>query len=136
MAEEHEGIWQYRIDPASGERRTAFAKADGRRLVPDIEGLALAPESGWLVASSQESDHFAVFQLDDRSFVGAFRVAANPEKGIDAVTHTDGIALSERPLPGYPQGLFVAHDDVNDGPGRAQNFKLVPWQAVKGAFRP
>lgn len=134
VAEEREGIWRYRIDPSSGNQRVLFAEADGHRLVPDIEGLALAPEAGWLVASSQGSDHFAVFRLGDRSFVGGFQVAANPGKEIDAVTHTDGVALVEEPLPGYSQGLFVAHDDQNDGPGRAQNFKLVSWHKIKDAL--
>jgi len=130
VAEERVAIWRYAIDPDTGDARERVAPTDGRRLFADIEGLALAPRAGWLVASSQGSDHFAVYRLDDHGFVGAFRVIGRERPEIDTVTHTDGIELAEGDVDGYPGGLFVAHDDVNQEEG-GQNYKLVPWGSIR-----
>jgi len=133
VAQEQVGIWRYAIDPDSGDERTQVAAVDGRRLVADIEGLALAPRAGWLVASSQGSDHFAVYSLDDHGFVGAFRVIGNEQPEIDTVTHTDGMELVEGEATGYAGGLFVTHDDVNQD-GRGQNYKYVPWESIRSGL--
>lgn len=130
IAEERVGIWRYRLGPATGDRRELVARVDGVRLVADVEGLTLARRQSWLIASSQGGNHFTVFQVPGGDYVGAFRIGDNPELEIDAVTHTDGIALAVGATPGYPGGLFVAQDDVNGG-GRAQNFKFVPWKRIR-----
>lgn len=133
IAEERVGIWRYWLDPAAGDRREMVARVDGERLVADVEGLTLAKQKGWLIASSQGGNHFTVFRVPGGEYVGTFRIGDNPELGIDAVTHTDGIALAVGRTPGYPGGLFVAQDDVNGG-GRAQNFKFVAWRSIRHAL--
>jgi 3-phytase len=64
--------------------------------------------------------------------VGTFRIVAG---AIDAVSDTDGIDVTGASLgAAFQGGLFVAQDGSNDGGN--QNFKLVPWLQVAGAFSP
>ena len=101
--------------------------------VPDVEGLAIAPagaDGGFLVASSQGDNAFAVYRLPAMEPVGRFRVAAG---AFGSVEETDGIELDPRSFgPDLPSGLFIAQDGVN--PPRAQNFKLVRWDSVLAAL--
>lgn len=94
--------------------------------VPDVEGLALAPEGedgGYLVASSQGDNAYAVYQLPTMEPVVRFRIAAG---AFGSVEETDGIELDPRSFgPNVPDGLLIAQDGVN--PPNAQNFKLVRW---------
>lgn len=129
VGEEDVGIWRFsaRSDgPTTGE---LVAKTDGQQLVTDVEGLALAAEGatgGWLVASSQGDNAYAVYRLPDMVPAGRFRIAAGK---FGATEETDGIELALGNFgPDYPGGLFIAQDGHN---GRdAQNFKLVSWQDV------
>lgn len=133
IGEETVAIWKYAADPGSGERRELFAEVGSGPLVADVEGLALHPRGatgGWLIASSQGDSSFAAYDLASGDHLGSFRIGANEELGIDAVSGTDGIALAPHDsLPGFPGGLFVVQDDVNQPLG-AQNFKLVAWDEV------
>ena len=133
VGEEDVGIWRFsaRADaPTTGE---LVAKADGRQLVADVEGLAIAPDGeagGWLVASSQGDNAYAVYRLPGMAPAGRFRIAAGT---YGSAEETDGIALALGDFgPDYPQGLFVAQDGVNGG--AAQNFKLVAWRDVLAAI--
>ena len=130
VAEENAGIWRFAAGLPAGE---LVAAVDNRYLVADVEGLALAAEgqdAGYLIASSQGDNAYAVFRLPDMEPVGRFRVeagtygATEETDGIDLVTGSFGAA--------YPQGLFVAQDGQNR-PG-AQNFKLVSWSDVQAAL--
>lgn len=74
------------------------------------EGIALvecgASDGYWIATDQSEGDN--VFHLYDRrtfAHLGGFRGKR--------VSNTDGIALTQRPFPGYPQGAFAAVD--NDG---------------------
>jgi 3-phytase len=131
VGEEDVGIWRFTAQDTAG---ALIAKADGKHLTADVEGLALVTEGasgGWLVASSQGDNTYALFNLDDLKPAGRFRIA----KGTFGSTEeTDGIALMLGNFgPAYPAGLFVAQDGENGT--LAQNFKLVSWQAVQGALR-
>ncbi|MFK0247357.1 phytase [Amycolatopsis azurea] len=78
----------------------------GKWLVADAEGLALA--DGKLLASSQGDSRFVVY---DRAGTPRrdFRIVAG--RGTDSVEHSDGAAITTRPLgPLYPHGLLVVHD--------------------------
>lgn len=126
VGEEDVGIWRF----AAGETQGRLAApVDGRQLVADVEGLAMIPDGadgGWLVASSQGDNAYAVYRLPDLAPAGRFRITAGP---VGATEETDGIALSAGSFgPGYPGGLFVAQDGRNEP--AAQNFKLVPWDAI------
>ncbi|HSG33591.1 MAG TPA: phytase [Sphingomonadaceae bacterium] len=130
IGEEVGGIWRFAAGASEGQ---LLAKADGKMLVADVEGLALLPEGdngGLLVASSQGDNAFAVFRLPGLDPVGRFRIAAGE---FGSTEETDGIALSMGDFGAkYPAGLFVAQDGVNGD--KAQNFKLVSWQAIEEAL--
>lgn len=133
LAEETVGIWRYSAEADGGAERRMIAPVDGVDIVPDIEGLTLAPEGesgGYLVASIQGNNTFALFSLPDEKLVARFRIAENAALGIDAVTGTDGVAVATGDFgPDFPKGVLVAQDDENTG-GTAQNFKIVSWGAV------
>jgi 3-phytase len=130
VGEEVAGVW--RLDVATGAREMVAA-IDNRLLVADVEGLALAPEGsedGYLVASSQGDNAYAVYRLPDMTAVGRFRIGGNE---IGNTEETDGIALKLGNFgPSYPDGLFVAQD--GDNRPEAQNFKLVSWNAILEAL--
>lgn len=130
VGEETGGLWRFGAEDVQGE---LVFPIDNRYLVADLEGLALVPEGtngGWLIASSQGDNAFAVFRLPALTPVGRFRVAQGP---FGAVEETDGIELVAGDFgPQFPQGLFVAQDGKNAQ--HAQNFKLVSWAAIKTAL--
>ncbi len=70
--------------------------------------------------------------MDD--LLGLFPLVDNLDAGIDGTTETDGIDVALGSLgPRFPGGVFIAQDDVNDG-ASGQNFKLVPWDAVRSVI--
>ncbi|OLZ60955.1 phytase [Amycolatopsis keratiniphila] len=78
----------------------------GKWLTADAEGLALA--DGKLLASSQGDSRFVVYDRDGTPRRD-FRVVAG--RGTDSVEHSDGAAISTKPLgPLFPHGLLVVHD--------------------------
>ena len=131
IGEEAAGIWA--IDMNSGEKRMVAPVGTGM-LVPDVEGLAIAPEGadgGYLVASSQGDNAYAVYSLPDIMPLGRFRIAAGQ---FGATEETDGIELDHRGFgPAFPGGLFIAQDGINEA--GAQNFKLVRWDEVLEALK-
>lgn len=131
VGEEGTGIWRFAAGATTGE---LVARADGRFLVADVEGLALLPEGadgGWLVASSQGDNAYALYRLPGMTPAGRFRIA----KGrFGATEETDGIELVGGDFgPDFPGGLFVAQD--GDNAPAAQNFKLVAWDAILKAVQ-
>ncbi|WP_425514782.1 phytase [Aquisediminimonas profunda] len=133
VAERDTAIWRWGADPDASSTPTLIASADKSRLVPDIEGLAIAAygnDGGYLVASSQGSDSYVLYRLDDNSFAGRFRIA---DGGLDGTSHTDGIELVIGDFgPNFPGGLFVAQD--NDNRPNPQNFKLLAWTDIANAL--
>ena len=130
IGEEDAGIWA--IDMTTGAKRMV-ASIDNKLLVADVEGLAIAPEGkdgGYLVASSQGDNAYAVFRLPDVTPVGRFRIA---QGAFGSVEETDGIELDNRDFgPDFPKGIFIAQDGVN-APS-AQNFKYARWDEVLAAL--
>ena len=128
VGEERVGIWSFSTDEAS---RYGFlaAVADGRHLVPDVEGLAIAPagqRGGWLVASSQGDNAYALYRLPDMKPAGRVRVVAGK---FGSTEETDGIAVAAGSFgPRFPAGLLVVQDGHNAP--QAQNFKFVSWRDV------
>lgn len=129
VGEEIVGIWRFDARSDGAVTGTLVAPADGRQLVADVEGLALAADGadgGWLIASSQGDNAYAMYRLPGMTPAGRFRIVAGRH---GATEETDGIALALGDFgPDYPGGLFVAQDGVN--PPAAQNFKLVSWADV------
>ncbi|MBI3977131.1 MAG: phytase [Chloroflexi bacterium] len=138
ISEEDVGIWKYGAEPWAGIDRTMVdATGSDGHLTADVEGLTIyhaGNSKGYLLASSQGSNSFAVYQREgENAYVMTFTIAAGNR--IDRVSNTDGIDVTSAYLgPAFPQGLFVAQDD-RDGDAN-QNFKLVPWQTIASASRP
>lgn len=133
VGEEGRGIWAF--STRESERSGALvAVADGRHLVADVEGLALAPvgaRGGWLIASSQGDNAYALFRLPGMTPAGRFRIKAGR---FGATQETDGIAVARGGFGRrYRGGLFVAQD--GDNAPAAQNFKLVDWGDVVATTR-
>ena len=130
IGEENAGIWA--IDTATGDKRMVAA-VDNRMLVADVEGLAIAPEGtdgGYLVASSQGDNAYAVYRLPGVTPVGRFHIEAG---AYGSAEETDGIELDNRDFgPDFPKGLFVVQDGINAP--YAQNFKYVRWDEVLAAL--
>lgn len=135
IGEEEAGIWQFDSRAEGPAEGRLVARVDGKNLVADVEGLALAPDggdAGWLIASSQGDNSYVIYRLPDMAFAGRFRIAKGQ---FGSVEDTDGIALALGDFgPAFPGGLFVAQDGENQP--SAQNFKLVPWAAITGAVKP
>lgn len=133
VAEEDVGIWRFDAAADGPTTPTKVVSVDGRTLVADVEGVALAPigaTGGWLVVSSQGDNAYALFDLATERFAGRFRVGPGT---IGATSETDGIAVVLGNVgPSYPGGLFVAQD--GDNLPKAQNFKLVPWASIVTAL--
>jgi 3-phytase len=137
VSNEHVGIWKLRAEPDAPRFRFQVEKiAPAGRIVPDVEGLAIArgPKgTGYLIASNQGNNSFLVYRREgSNAFVKAFRVVDG--EGVDGVAETDGVDVTTEPLgPRFPHGLFVAQDGLDDK-GR-QNFKLVPLERILGPGR-
>ncbi len=132
IGEEDVGLWGMDGTVIDAPKRM-IAPVDNRYIVADLEGLAIAPEGadgGYLLASSQGDNTYAVFALPDGRPAGRFRIAAG---AFGATEETDGIELALGSFgPKFPQGLFIAQDGQNEP--QAQNFKLVSWQDIKAAL--
>jgi myo-inositol-hexaphosphate 3-phosphohydrolase len=134
VAEEDVGLWRFDADPAAPGTATPIAQVDGRTLIADVEGLALAPSGrrgGYLVVSSQGDNAYTLYRLPGVTYAGRFRIGGG---AIDGTSDTDGIDLMLGDFgPAYPGGLFVAQD--GDNAPDTQNFKFVSWTAVRRALR-
>lgn len=134
VGEEDRGIWRFRADPKDSPNGLLVAPVDRRHLVADVEGLALAPagkDGGYLIASSQGDNAFALYELPRMKPAGRFRVAASK---FGSTEETDGIALALGSFGAqFPGGLLVVQDGDNQP---TQNFKLVAWADVGKALRP
>lgn len=130
VAEEDVGLWRFAADPAAPATATPIAQVDGKTLVEDAEGLALAPQgirAGYLIVSSQGDNAYTLYRLPAVTYAGRFRIGGG---NIDGTSDTDGIELALGDFgPAYPQGLFVAQD--GDNAPDTQNFKYVSWAKVK-----
>ncbi|MEO3813997.1 phytase [Sphaerisporangium sp. B11E5] len=113
----------------------------GHNLTADAEGVTIYYGNhgkGYLIASSQGSDTFAVYDRRGRNpYIGSFQVGES--HGIDSVQTSDGTMVINVPLGRhYPKGLFVTHDGANtpetttpDGePRENTNFKYVKWDDI------
>jgi 3-phytase len=134
VAEEDVGLWRFDARATGSTVPVMIAAADGRNLVADAEGVAIAPigeKDGYVLVSSQGDNGYVAYRLSDYSYAGRFRVVDGPKVG--GSEETDGIDLMLGDFgPTYPGGLFVAQDGHNAA--AAQNFKLVAWDDIAGAL--
>lgn len=106
----------------------------GDVLRTDIEGLTIyrtTGNKGYLLASSQGDDSFAVYELGKHNdYVGSFSIA---EGDVDSTQHSDGADAVNVSLPGFDGGLLVVQDGDNTPEGADEsstNFKYVAWEDV------
>lgn len=129
VAEEDVGLWRFDARPDSSTKPQRLARADGKRLVADAEGLAIAPSGkrgGYLIASSQGDYAYSVYRLIDGRYLGRFRIT---DGVVDGVQETDGLELVLGDFGSdYPDGLLVVQDGDNNP--ETQNFKYLSWADV------
>jgi 3-phytase len=130
VAEEDVGLWRVEAGSTTPVR---IAAADGRNIVADAEGVAIAPigaKGGYVLLSSQGDNAYVAYGIEDEAYVGRFRVVDGAVGGSE---ETDGIELMLGDFgPDYPGGLFIAQDGHNAT--AAQNFKLVAWDDIVKAL--
>ncbi|ELS58368.1 putative Phytase [Streptomyces viridochromogenes Tue57] len=129
-AEEEECVIDTAGDPGFG----------GEHLSADAEGATIyhaADGTGYLLASSQGDDTFAVYERQGANrCLGSFAVTDG--LATDGVQHSDGSTVVNVPLGrSFPEGLLVTHDGEAtpaDGDREGTGFKLTGWESVAGAF--
>jgi 3-phytase len=140
VAEEDGGFFRYSAKPDGGTERREIDRVGGPNgLVGDIEGVEIwagRDGAGFLVLSNQGADNYAVYRREgDNAYVGSFHIVADPDRGIDGASETDGLDVVSAALgPKFPDGLLVVQDGRNLSPRERQNFKYVSWREVAGAL--
>ena len=138
--EEDIGLWRMSAEPEGGnDKRIVERIADNPAVKDDYEGLGiydLGDGRGYIVVSSQGNDSYAVYRREGKQeYLGSFAVVADPVRGIDGISETDGLEISSRNLgPGFEHGAMVAQDGRNVMPVENQNYKYVPWQSIARAL--
>ncbi len=129
IGEEEHAVWQFNYFQPHLKKRLIGLHSGA--VVADIEGLALLHHGGarYLMLSSQGNDRFTLVNTTSGAIAAVIEVAATD--GIDAVSGTDGIEISQRLSSAqFPDGVLVVQDDVNSHPAEHQNFKLVSLSAL------
>ncbi|QQQ18984.1 phytase [Brevundimonas vitis] len=140
VAEEDIGLWRMSAHADGGtDMAMVQAIADNPAVKDDYEGVGLydlGNGRGYVVVSSQGNDTYAVYRREaPQEYLGSFAVAADPLRGIDGISETDGLEVTSRNLgPGFEQGAMVAQDGRNVLPVENQNYKYVPWSAIAEAL--
>lgn len=139
--EEDQGIWYIGAEPTSGNK-AVMLQGVNEQLVADVEGMEIyhADDARYLVVSSQGDNSYVLYKISDNtqpslSFAGKFNVIANLDKGIDGAGETDGLTVTAKALPGYPEGMLIVQDGYNRMPLQPQNFKIIDWREVKKAIK-
>jgi len=144
VGEEDIGVWRFDAREEGGDSGELIAKTgDEGPLTADVEGLAIyageGPDQGYLIASSQGDNTFAVFdRAAPHRFRGRFQVA---HQGT-LIGDTDGIAVQSGDLGGqFESGLMVIQDgfirtggregaQAQTGERRQQRFAYVAWADI------
>ena len=144
VGEEKTGIWKFPAEPGEGREGQLLpfsSEADNENIRFDIEGLAVykvSEETGYLIASSQGNDSYAIFSRQSpHEYLGSFRIMDGCRT--DGVQETDGLDVTALPLGrNYPEGMLVVQDGSNKTNGRPepQNFKLISWNDIARQFVP
>ena len=141
VGEEDVALWRMSADPAAGgDARTAVDRVDGNPAIKDdLEGVGLydlGDGRGYLIVSSQGNDTYAVYRREGKQeYLGSFAVVADPARGIDGISETDGLEVTSRNLgPGFEHGAMVAQDGRNVMPVENQNYKYDSWKDIATAL--
>ncbi len=134
------GVFAYHPDGTEFQMNGSNRFGNNGEFDSDEEGIALYTfpahgetddGTGFIVISDQRSDvtDFEVFDRQTWAHLGAFRLTG--------VSNTDGIASTQRPLPGYPLGIFAAinDDSTTAGMGWDTIFSAIGWDLSPEAVR-
>ena len=104
-------------------------------LAADAEGLTIYPlpgaGRGYLLASSQGSSTFVVYDLASLRKLKTFTIGDGVTDGVD---NCDGAMVVGLPLGAFTQGLLVTHDGDDEPGDDATNFKFTRWDDVANAL--
>lgn len=138
--EEDVALWRLSAEPGGGDLKEAVDRVDANTAIKDdLEGMGLydlGDGRGYLVVSSQGNDSYAVYRREGKQeYLGSFSVVADPIRGIDGISETDGLDVTSRNLgPGFEYGAMIAQDGRNVMPVENQNYKYVPWETIARAL--
>ena len=114
--DENSGVYFIDAEPNDYEIKIIDSiKENGGQISGDAEGLAILnhPEGKLLIASSQGSSDFTVYNLSNKNkFIGRFSIGKDNQ--IDGVSRTDGIEIYTGHInEDYESGILIAQDDMN-----------------------
>ncbi|HEX8436005.1 myxosortase-dependent phytase-like phosphatase [Archangium sp.] len=138
VVQQNVGIWRYGAEPDAADARTSVDTVGGGGLVQPLGGVALyagSGDRGYLLAVNGGADSVRVYDRapSAHTFRGSFTLVT--AGGIDAVENPRHVVVSNRSLgTRFPLGMVAVHDGANVG--GAENFKLVPWNALAARFTP
>ncbi len=129
IANENDGIHVYEGDEDGPEEPIRIIPIKEGELEIELEGVTIyyaADNGGYLIASSQYSNFFSVFERKgDNKFVGTFEVSG--------VKDTDGIDVLNVNLGApFEEGVFVCHNGNTGG----NTVELVTWKDVSDDISP
>jgi 3-phytase len=114
------------IDPNSPSEGSDYLHADAE----GVTIYRLSGNTGYLLASSQGSSTFLVYNLRSLRLLGTFEIGGGPT---DHVDESDGAMVASVPLgTTFAQGLLVTHDGDDEPNEDATNFKFTRWQDLAG----
>lgn len=128
IAEENHGIWSIDLNQANPAPEIFDEIRLFGPLKRGLEGLTLLDieQETFLIASIQEKNRFAIYNLSSDQYLGKFKISASGQ--LDGVSKTDGIHIEQFHTTDFPLGILITHDDSNlDDAGKEtnQNFKLI-----------
>jgi 3-phytase len=130
IAEEDRGIWAYPLTKDQKADPRLMLTTDSDLLIADIEGLTLYDKgqgAGYILCSVQGANSYGIIDRMTQDLLGVFKIVAS--ETIDGAEETDGIDVTSKALPGFPQGLFIVQDGFNGT--EKQNFKFVNWSDIQ-----
>lgn len=152
--QEQYGIWRTSalatgatLCPGEGCTLVDAVAPNGTNLKRDVEGLTIyyaGEGKGYLLASSQGDNTFAVYDRQSNAYLGSFRIGSRGNR-IDSTEESDGADVVNVPVGrGFSRGLLVVQDGNNDpallvdDDGEIENvnsnFKFVRWDDVAKSF--
>ncbi|MDN3476069.1 phytase [Pseudoalteromonas sp. APC 3355] len=145
VGEEDAGIWFIGAEPTAGST-PVMLQGINEQLVDDVEGMEIyhSDKTCYLVVSSQGDNSYVLYKIKNGTqgiktpsleFAGKFSVISDLVNGIDGTSETDGLTVTAKSLPGYPEGILVVQDGYNRMPQQPQNFKIIDWREVKKAIK-
>lgn len=137
VGEEAKAVWTTRLDDPKQIQLQPVITV-GEQVKADIEGLAIykGQVRDYLVISSQGDDSYVVVDAAaPYQLRGKFKILANLNHEIDAVSETDGLEVTSANLGGiWKKGMLVVQDGRKRMPEGNQNYKYVAWEKIAQAL--